>query len=154
MEECMYVCMETCSQWTALVSTILLVRAHLQAQAAAKADSLKADIPVGRVILLIVIPPLLLLYLDFIYIMCSMNVLCVTHKYCYILSIIYTLSILVVGNRQHFSLICLSLFVVSCNVCMWKQYTNISSSLCYLTPQRKEPAHPSPPVATTVSVDT
>jgi hypothetical protein len=39
--------------------------------------------------------------------MCSMYVLCVTHKYCYIISIIYTLSILVVGNRQHFSLICL-----------------------------------------------
>ena len=53
----MYVCMETCSQRIALVSMILLVRAHLQAQAAAKADSLKADIPVGQAIVLIVISP-------------------------------------------------------------------------------------------------
>ena len=57
----MYVCMETCSQLTALVSMLLLVRAHLQAQAAATAASLKADIPVGQAILLIVISPLLLL---------------------------------------------------------------------------------------------
>ena len=64
----MYVCMETCSQWTALVSTILLVRAHLQAQAATKADSLKADIPVGRAIVLIVISPLLFLY--FVHTLC------------------------------------------------------------------------------------
>ena len=54
---CIYVCMETCSQRIALVSMILLVRAYLQTQAAAKADSLKADIPVGQAIVLIVISP-------------------------------------------------------------------------------------------------
>ena len=54
---CIYVCMETCSPRIALVSMILLLRAHLQAQAATKADSLKADIPVGQAIVLIVISP-------------------------------------------------------------------------------------------------
>ena len=83
-----------------------------------------------------------------------MYVLCFTHKYNFIISITCTFSILVVGKSQHFCPICLSLFVVSCNVCMWNQDTNIHFSLCYLTPQRKEPGHPSPPVATTVSVDT